>query len=83
MINLRHLIIENNERLESVEQDTFDGLRSLQILNSDAFKFCCVADNAELCTPAGDEFSNCEDLMANYPLQISIWVSTVSWFMSK
>ncbi len=67
-----HLILERNPII-NVDQRAFDILVSLRRLNTDAYKFCCIADQAETCTPEADEFSSCEDLMANYPLQISIW----------
>ncbi len=71
--DLLHLIITNNPDLE-MRQDTFDGVQMLNILNSDQYKFCCVAKRVETCTPVGDEFSSCEDLMANPALQVAIWV---------
>ena len=76
MTNLRKLKIVNNPL-------SLNGVRALNTLNTDAFKFCCVASSVETCTPAGDEFSNCEDLMANYPLQISIWVLGMSAFCGE
>ena len=42
-------------------------------LRTDAYKFCCLS-NATLCSPKADEFSSCDDLLANGALQISIWV---------
>ena len=80
LVNMEHFIMEYNPKLKDIAEDTFDGLWSLNMLNTDAFKFCCIARSVEICTPAGDEFSNCEDLMANYPLQISIWVLGFSAF---
>ncbi len=71
--SLRHLILTNNPRLDMV-QGTFDDVPTLQILNSDAYRFCCVAKGVPECTPEPDEFSSCEDLMANPALQIAIWV---------
>ncbi len=71
--SLLHLILINNPQLDMV-QGTFDDVLSLQILNSDAYRFCCVAKDVPECTPEPDEFSSCEDLMANPALQIAIWV---------
>ena len=67
--NIKHLIISENNFGE-VELDAFDSIQSLKILNSDEFRFCCIAEQAEQCTPEADEFSSCEDLMANYTLQV-------------
>ncbi len=70
---LQWLIITNNPDLDMVP-GTFDDITALSILNSDAFRFCCVAKETPVCTPAADEFSSCNDLMSNSALQISIWV---------
>ena len=67
--SIKHLIISENNFGE-VEFDAFDSIQSLKILNSDEFRFCCIAQQAEQCTPEADEFSSCEDLMANYTLQV-------------
>ena len=42
-------------------------------LRTDAYKFCCLS-NSTICSPEGDEFSSCDDLLANGALQLSIWV---------
>ena len=73
LYNIRHLILTDN-RLNDVPKDTFTSVATLEELNSDAFKLCCIASFVERCTPKPDEFSSCEDLMDNYALQISIWV---------
>ena len=49
-------------------------MTSLEELHTDAYAICCVASDVETCTPEADEFSSCNDLMANTTLQISIWV---------
>ena len=66
---LQHLILEQNP-LTDVTQDAFDQLPMLREINTDAFKFCCIAKQAAVCTPEPDEFSSCEDLMSNYTLQV-------------
>ena len=71
---LRRLIISDNRMLKDVPQDTFVSLDTLETLNTDAYKYCCIAKHVPECTPEPDEFSSCEDLMANYILQISIWI---------
>ena len=43
---------------------------SVQVLETDAFKFCCIARHVATCSPQPDEFSSCEDLMANRLLQV-------------
>ena len=73
LISLRHLILHNNQ-LNDFTLDAFSSLVTLAELNSDEYKFCCIATQVDVCTPEADEFSSCEDLMANFPLQISIWV---------
>ena len=73
LVHLSHLVITGNT-LSVVKQNVFQGIPTLRELNSDAYKFCCIAPQAEVCTPEPDEFSSCEDLMANYTLQITIWI---------
>ncbi len=79
---LHHLILTNNPNLDLIK-GTFDGSLSLRILNSDAYKFCCVARSVETCTPEADEFSSCEDLMSNFALQVSIWVLGILAFVGN
>ena len=69
--NLKHLIILNNI-IGEVELDAFDSITTLSELNSDEFRFCCIAKQTDKCTPEADEFSSCEDLMANYTLQVNL-----------
>ena len=45
----------------------------LNNLSTDAYRFCCLS-NATICSPEPDEFSSCDDLLANKTLQISIWI---------
>lgn len=71
--SLQHLILTDN-LLDNLGTGTFDDLIHLTNLDTDAFKFCCVAKHVYACTPETDQFSSCEDLMANYALQVSIWV---------
>ena len=70
---LQRLDITHNE-ISYLNQYTFKHLRTLRMLNTDAFKFCCVANHVPVCTPEADEFSSCADLLANPALQIAIWV---------
>jgi hypothetical protein len=86
MLTLRSLSVFNmsgNPNLDSVPRKSFDDVIFLQELRTDAFKFCCVAEHVPLCTPEPDEFSSCQDLMANYTLQITIWVLGVCAFVGN
>lgn len=83
LMSLRIFNMSGNPRLEKVDLETFDDNSYMTELHTDAYKFCCVASQVELCTPEADEFSSCEDLMANYPLQISIWVLGVCAFVGN
>ena len=69
LTNLRKMIILNND-IKTVEQDTFNDLLNIETLYSDEFRFCGIAKQADVCLPKPDEFSSCEDLMANYTLQV-------------
>ena len=71
---LRELSIEHNS-INEVDDGTFDEL-GLEVLKTDGFKFCCFAKKIQglKCTPEGDEFSSCEDLMAEPILQGTIWL---------
>ena len=73
LVQINHLLLTENI-LSDVTQDVFEGSPTLKELNTDAYKFCCIAPQTEVCTPEADEFSSCEDLMDNYALQMSIWV---------
>ena len=67
---LVHLDVTDNQ-LGSVKEDTFEKSRALEKLHTDDYKFCCIAPHVEECTPEADEFSSCEDLMANPALQVT------------
>ena len=68
---LKTLDLQENP-IHSYEVDTLDAL-TLTELHTDEFKFCCYAKNVEICTPEGDAFSTCEDLLANLILRAAIW----------
>ena len=65
---------ENN--IEEFNKDMFLPLTTLQSLQSDDFKFCCLAPmvHADNCLPFRDELSSCEDLMRNDLLRMSLWI---------
>ncbi|XP_071804159.1 uncharacterized protein [Asterias amurensis] len=64
----------SNNNLDFIHDRAFYGLPNLQQLYTDAYRFCCMAKHVEDCYPKPDEFSSCEDLMANVFLRGSIWV---------
>jgi hypothetical protein len=71
--NLSSLDLRYN-KLESINPDVFYYL-SLDTLKTDDFSLCCAAENhAAFCSPPGDEFSSCSDLMARKELKVAIWV---------
>ncbi|XP_038051676.1 G-protein coupled receptor GRL101-like isoform X2 [Patiria miniata] len=73
---LKELDISNN-KLSQIHAEAFYGLPKLRVLHTDEFRFCCMVRemvSVETCTPPPDEFSSCEDLMANVFLRGSIWV---------
>lgn len=82
LVHLRHLVITDNV-LSDVSEDAFDALKNLEEINTDAYKFCCIAKDVEVCTPEADEFSSCEDLMSNSALQVSIWVLGILAFIGN
>ena len=73
---LQYLDMRGNTIL-GFRQDVFDSLRSLHMLNTDSFKFCCLVQQNlpfDQCLPQSDEISDCEDLMSS-PLQRSfLWI---------
>ena len=73
LTSIKLLIISSNI-IGKVELDAFDSISTLEELNSDEFRFCCIAKQADKCTPEPDEFSSCEDLMANYTLQVNRFI---------
>ncbi|KAK2192054.1 hypothetical protein NP493_40g08029 [Ridgeia piscesae] len=73
----------NDNTLKDIAVDAFTPVKRLQVLTTDAFKFCCIARHVANCRPQPDEFSSCEDLMANRLLQMSIWVLGTSAFVGN
>ena len=61
-------------RLSYVTGETFLTVAALQELHTDYHKFCCAAPQVKLCTPTGDVYSSCADLMSNKTLKLLIWV---------
>ncbi|XP_076044816.1 G-protein coupled receptor GRL101-like [Oratosquilla oratoria] len=52
----------------------FIGLKRLEEIWTDEFRFCCLARHVAKCHPPPDEFSSCEDLMSNLVLRVCVWV---------
>ena len=70
--HLEYLQIQGND-IYKMETNTFNKMR-LHELHTDHYKFCCFAENVPKCTPEGDVYSSCKDLMANGILQVAVWV---------
>ena len=68
---LKYLNIEDN-LIDFIDTGTFTNL-SLNRLLTDSVRFCCLAKHVKDCFPKKDEFSNCEDLICNDFLSVSIW----------
>ena len=73
---LKSLDLKGND-ISNLQLETFEALK-LDELHTDDFKFCCFAKHVPVCTPGGDAFSSCEDLMANGILQVAIWILGMS-----
>lgn len=71
--SLQTLDLSGNQ-VEAMEKNVFYGMGKLSTLYTDGVWFCCLARDVANCYPEPDEFSSCEDLMANYVLRVSIWV---------
>ena len=74
--SLMSLVIRENN-VQNIGQKSFLPLTNLTSLRTDAFKFCCMVD-VQNCTPVADEFSSCDDLLANPTLQVMIWVMALT-----
>jgi hypothetical protein len=69
--------------LKEFHPKLFDGIY-LEVLQTDSFSLCCdVKDYSKRCTPPGDEFSSCGDLMAKMELKVAIWILGSVSFMSN
>ena len=61
-------------KLRDINPEAFKQITSPYTLHTDGYKVCCMATTAELCTPPGDVYSTCKDLMADASLRIGVWV---------
>ena len=66
-----HRLYINGNQIRTISEKSLS-FTNLDYLKTDAYKFCCFS-NATMCLPGPDEFSSCDDLLANKTLQISIW----------
>ena len=73
--NLSELNLERNS-ISFLHREAFLDAK-WKALRTDEFRFCCFAKDVEACTPTGDAYSSCEDLMANQILQYCIWIMGV------
>ena len=76
LTKLNTLIIAKN-KVTLLKETAFTHTKSLTDLQSNSFKFCCMANKyvtLSSCLPKQDEFSNCTDLMSNGILRVLIWI---------
>lgn len=71
--NLKKLDLRHNA-LQSLSEQLFHTVPRLDHLETDEFRWCCLARAVRTCLPAADEFSSCEDLMSNLVLRVCIWI---------
>ena len=67
-----HVLHINGNKIRNIAKNSLSS-GSLNNLSTDAYRFCCLS-NATKCSPEPDEFSSCDDLLANKTLQIAIWI---------
>ena len=67
-----HVLHINGNKIRNIAKNSLS-VGSLNNLSTDAYRFCCLS-NATKCSPKPDEFSSCDDLLANKTLQIAIWI---------
>lgn len=75
--NMTHLDISDNQLIQVSESLLQNML--INTVVTDEFRFCCALNRSEFnyiktCYPLPNQFSSCDDLMANLLLQILIWV---------
>ena len=73
LVNLTRLYLSGNS-LKLIDPSTFQILTNLESLHTDDYKFCCAAPQVNVCTPAADVFSSCDDLMSSGVLRAFIWL---------
>ena len=73
LTNLVVLDISNNP-LNVISQDIFSSLEKLTSLHTPEYRFCCeVPEHVVLCSPEGDEYSSCKDLLAYDTMPLITW----------
>ena len=70
--DLEYVNLEKNQ-ISSLPKASIHNL-AIKKLRTDKYMFCCLAEKAGSCNPLPDEFSSCDDLIANSFLRIMIWV---------
>lgn len=75
LMSLQKLDISRN-RIFVFSKSMFQPLSSLEVLVSDHYKFCCLANQVseELCSPRPNAFSSCTAMMKTTVLRLSLWV---------
>ncbi|XP_024084029.1 G-protein coupled receptor GRL101-like isoform X2 [Cimex lectularius] len=73
---LLYLNISSN-RIKVIDPNVFRAVTTLEKLETDEFRFCCLAREVPSCSPPQDEFSSCEDLMSNMVLRVCVWALAV------
>lgn len=79
--NLTRLDIRENS-IGQISESLLEDMHVGTVL-TDASRICCALNRSdssriEYCSPLPDQFSSCDDLMANIPLQLLIWVVGIS-----
>ena len=67
----------NTTKIKTLTQSMFDGVKNIEIFQTDEYKFCCVKPlgvSEENCFPKTDEISSCDDLIRNEVLVPLIWL---------
>jgi hypothetical protein len=74
-LKVENLLI-NEVSIETFDRNIFYGIEGLELLQTPAYRFCCVRPfnfPEEKCYPEKDEFSSCADLIESRTLQILLW----------
>lgn len=79
--NLTYLDIRYN-KISQISESLLSNI-TVKTIATDAFRFCCALSRSsntviDSCSPAPNQFSSCDDLMANTTLQVFIWIIGIS-----
>ncbi|XP_074659530.1 G-protein coupled receptor GRL101-like [Tubulanus polymorphus] len=61
--------------IAEISQTSFSRTPNLDSLFTDSYRLCCLAPSVKTCTPAPDEFSSCDELIASDILRIAVWIT--------